>query len=212
MCQRCYMRAKRDGTLAEFAAPTRTCRHCGGSFQTGKNGKHSYCSITCQEASGSARREAMRKAALTRPCVVCSGTISHKQRSDAKYCSVACQQASWYRSNDDMLKSRAAAWKMSNREMAKDSDHRRRAMMRGNATGPIDYAEVWRRDNGHCWICREPVNETLTYPHPMYRSWDHVIPIIKGGAHAMENLALSHLVCNTSKKSKILDRRPAWAS
>lgn len=212
LCRRCYMRAKRAGTLDQFAAADRVCRHCGETFKTGKNGKHAYCSFTCQRSAVATRREAQRKAELTRPCAVCGEAISHTQRSDAKHCSTTCQQSTWYQANDEILKARASVWKMTNRDMAKDSDHRRRAAMRGNAVGPIDYAEVWRRDNGHCWICLEPVDPELTYPHKMYRSWDHIIPIIKGGAHAMHNIALSHLVCNTSKKSKILDRLPAWAS
>ena len=212
LCTRCIKRAKRAGILEKFSAPVRVCRHCGGEFRTGKNGKLSYCSPTCAADFAAAKRIARRIETLTRPCAECGEVIDHTRRSDAAHCSTECQQAVWYRENDAMLKARAAAWKIDNRDMAKDSDHRRRAAMRGSATGPIDYVKVWDRDGGCCWICRKPVDQTLTYPDPMYRSWDHVIPVIKGGSHTMENVALSHLVCNTSKKSKILDRLPAWAS
>lgn len=212
LCRRCYMRAKRSGILETFTAPPRDCGHCGNPFLTGKNGKHDYCSFECQRSSVAARRNAQREAELTRHCAGCGGTITHQQKKSATYCGAECQQAAWYKANDEMLKARALVWKMSNRDMAKDSEHRRRALMRGNSVGPIDYGKVWIRDNGCCWICTKPVDPSLTYPHKMYRSWDHVIPIIKGGAHSMENLALSHLVCNTSKKAKILDRLPAWAS
>lgn len=211
LCQRDYKRAKRAGILHQFTAPERTCGHCGNSFATGKNGKHSYCSMACQRAAVRKRREDTRIASR-RPCVECGQLIGHNQRSDAMYCSTECQQAVWYRANDEALKVRAAEWKKSNRDKAKNSDHKRRAAIRGNTTGPIDYQAAWDRDNGCCWICGLPVDRSIEYPHPQYRSWDHVVPIIKGGAHSMDNIALSHLVCNTSKRSKILDRRPTWAS
>lgn len=212
LCQRCGMRARRAGTISQFEAPPRVCDQCGSDFRTGKNGKHRYCSTECQVASVAARREARRVAELTRPCQRCGSAVSHTQRSDAKYCSVTCQQAVWYEANDEMLKARAGVWKKSNREMAKDSDHRRRALVRGNRVGRISYDEVWVRDKGMCWICGEMVDPDLPFPDPRSRSIDHIIPIVAGGAHAMDNVALSHLRCNISKKSKILDRLPSWAS
>lgn len=211
LCSRCYRRAGRAGTLEDFEAPMRSCGFCGTEFETGKNGKHAYCSLECQRAGVRKRREDARKAAC-KPCSECGGLIAHTQRRDARYCSVACQQAAWYRQNKDAVKRRARAWKLENRDIAKDSDHRRRALARGSSVGSIDYAAVWTRDAGRCWICGFEVDPSLEYPHPMYRSWDHVVPITAGGPHTMDNIALSHLRCNLSKKDKVLARRPAWAS
>lgn len=211
LCQRDYRRAKRQGILQSFVAPPRKCVGCGVEFRTKKNGRHGYCSDPCRAGYYRDQR-IQRRMESRKPCAECGELLDHTQRSDAIYCSVACQQSVWYRQNEEMLKSRAAKWKLNNRDKAKDSHHRRRALMRGSSVGPIDYQAIWDRDGGKCWICEQPVDPTLEYPDPGYRSWDHIIPIIAGGAHDMSNVALSHLRCNTSKKSKILDRRPAWAS
>ncbi|MGV8973360.1 MAG: HNH endonuclease [Rhodoglobus sp.] len=44
----------------------------------------------------------------------------------------------------------------------------------------------------------------------MRRSLDHIIPLARGGWHAMDNVALAHLRCNITKHAKILDRMPRW--
>lgn len=213
LCTRCVKRASRAGIINSFSAPPRVCGYCGSEFLTGgKNGKVSYCSVVCQRNSVDYRREELRKATLPRPCNHCGGQVGHSQRKDAEYCSSECQRSSWFLANAEKTKAQARQWKIDNRDQAKDSDHRRRAAMRGSATGPIDYTKVWDRDGGRCWICGIAVDQNLNYPDPMYRSWDHVIPISAGGSHTMDNVALSHLSCNISKKSKILDRVPEWAS
>lgn len=210
LCGRCYRRAGRAGVLEDFVAPVRECGYCGAEFETGKNGKHAYCSSECQRAGVRKRREEARMAECS-PCVECGKLIEHSQRSDARHCSVGCQKSAWYRENTERVKRQAALWKSRNRDRAKDADHKRRALMRGSAAERIDYEAAWDRDGGCCWLCGEAVDPSLKYPHPMYRSWDHVKPISAGGSHTMDNIALSHLRCNISKKDKVLDRRPAWA-
>lgn len=213
LCRRDFMRAQRAGRLDEYAAPPRVCSYCEDEFFTQKNGKTKFCSFECQRLYVAAQRITRRiKELSSRVCDECGDSMPLSTRSDSNFCSTPCQQSVWYRANEQRVKERAAIWKINNRDKAKDADHRRRAAMYGSATGPIDYYEVWERDGGRCWICEMPVDPTLTYPNPMYRSWDHVMPIIKGGSHTMDNIALSHLVCNTSKRAKVLDRRPAWAS
>lgn len=198
LCRRCTKRAQRAGIVDQFTAPPRLCGHCGESFLTGgKNGKHAYCSLECQRAGVSARRIEKRKAELTRPCAVCGEAISHTRRFDAVVCSEACRRAAWYRANPDKVK---------------DANHRRRAVMRGSDAETLDFAALWERDGGKCWICGEGVDPTLSHPDPGSKSWDHVVPISAGGGHTMQNVALSHLRCNLSKHVKVLDRRPAWAS
>ena len=212
LCRRCRKRASDQGILELFAAPERQCGTCGQIFRTGKNGKHKYCSESCQKEGVRIRAKARREATLRRQCEGCSNEIGPELRADARFCSPECRARSWYQQNEDLTKSRAREWGVENRDRAKDWGHRRRAAMRGSATGPIDYQAVWDRDAGCCWICSLPVDATLSYPDPGYRSWDHVIPISAGGTHTMDNIALSHLRCNLEKKAQILDRKPAWAS
>lgn len=213
LCRRDHMRARRSGRTEEFVAPPRRCFYCEDEFLTQKNGKTKFCALKCQQLYVSAQRISQRIKDLgTRACGECGEPLSLSTRTDSNFCSVTCQQAVWYRANDAAGKAKALAWKAANRDMAKDSEHKRRAAMRGSATGRIDYKAAWERDGGRCWICSEPVNPDLVYPDPRYRSWDHIIPIIRGGPHTMDNIALSHLLCNISKRSKILDHLPEWAS
>ena len=55
-----------------------------------------------------------------------------------------------------------------------------------------------------CAICGLPVNKLLRFPDPMSPSVDHIIPIAKGGhPSALDNLQLTHLICNQVKSSKL---------
>lgn len=213
LCERDYRRATRAGRLTEFEAPARTCGMCNAEFRTGKNGKHGYCSTACRLAGVELRRvEALRAERSGRSCAKCESPIGDTSRRDANFCSTKCQKAYWSTENQDRINECTSKWKRRNPGRAQDSDHRRRAAIAGTAVGEIDYSAVWDRDNGNCWICSESVDLSVSYPDPMYRSWDHVIPLSKGGSHTMGNLALSHLRCNVSKRDKIPDRLPEWAS
>lgn len=60
-----------------------------------------------------------------------------------------------------------------------------------------------------CWICGEPVDKNLKYPHPLSKTVDHKIPVSKGGhPSALENLGLAHRTCNRQKSDKIVPDRP----
>ena len=55
-----------------------------------------------------------------------------------------------------------------------------------------------------CAICGRPVNKRIKFPDPMSASVDHIIPIAKGGhPTALDNLQLTHLICNQTKGTKL---------
>lgn len=50
-----------------------------------------------------------------------------------------------------------------------------------------------------CPECGEEIDLSLEYPHPMYRTIDHIIPLARGGKHELANCQLMHYRCNAAK-------------
>lgn len=68
----------------------------------------------------------------------------------------------------------------------------RRARIRRARIGKVSYRAILKRDAGVCHICGLSIEEAKYH-------FDHVIPLVKGGAHSMENIRLSHATCNLKK-------------
>lgn len=81
--------------------------------------------------------------------------------------------------------------------------HARRADKLGveDITTRLDLvAFLMERDKGICQLCHEPIEDRLFGKRdPGMPSIDHVIPLARGGSHALDNLQLAHLQCNLSK-------------
>lgn len=67
--------------------------------------------------------------------------------------------------------------------------------MRG---GTVDYAAILADHGMVCHICGGAI-DSLDDLH-----FDHVIPLVKGGAHSQDNVRPSHALCNMRKSDKIL--------
>jgi len=72
---------------------------------------------------------------------------------------------------------------------------KRRAAALAQSAGPVDFAEILKRDGDICYLCGE---------RPKKRHFDHVIPLSKGGAHSMENIKVACSTCNLKKGARIL--------
>lgn len=72
-----------------------------------------------------------------------------------------------------------------------------------NVKGVIGRSTVFARDVWMCKLCGVPVDKTAVVPHPMAATVDHIIPIVAGGLHVIDNLQTAHFICNTRKGSKI---------
>ena len=82
-------------------------------------------------------------------------------------------------------------------------DARRRALVEQARTDetftPID---VHDRDDWTCRLCLLPIDPEIAWPDSMSPSVDHIVPLSRGGAHAMSNVQSAHLGCNSSKGDK----------
>ena len=73
----------------------------------------------------------------------------------------------------------------------------------------ITLEEVYRRDEGICYLCGEACEwEDFTKSNEIfiagakYPSIDHVKPLSKGGKHSWGNVRLAHFYCNTLKRDR----------
>lgn len=78
------------------------------------------------------------------------------------------------------------------RLIKKQDSARRKAAKLGALSEKVDYAEIIKRDGMKCHICLKTVKRDDL-------SFDHLVPLSKGGAHAANNIAVSHLLCNISR-------------
>ena len=54
-----------------------------------------------------------------------------------------------------------------------------------------------------CAICGAPLDMSLSFPHPMSASIDHIIAVANGGhPSSLDNLQVVHLICNQLKGTK----------
>ena len=95
---------------------------------------------------------------------------------------------------------RVAAWCRAHPENVSEAHHLRRARLRGATIGSVDYAAIWAQEPRLCGICSLPVDRKD-------RSFDHIVPLARGGSHAQINIQLAHRSCNSSKGARWIGPR-----
>jgi endogenous inhibitor of DNA gyrase (YacG/DUF329 family) len=154
-----------------------TCAQCGEQYVP-KNlkAKAAFCSRRCKDRARNAVLAAQRlQSKPERFCLHCAVAMPQSKRADAVFCSAECNL----------------------------SAHRlKRSLRRRTGEGMTGWvrAEIFKRDNWKCGICRKKVDPDLRYPDPLAPSLDHVVPIAEGGTNEPANLRLTHLRCNCSRK------------
>lgn len=81
-------------------------------------------------------------------------------------------------------------------------DHERRARCYSGADGTIGIKAFQRlyRKNRECFYCGRQVNPPRgSRPEPHDASIDHVVPLSRGGLHAMSNIVIACRLCNQMK-------------
>lgn len=57
---------------------------------------------------------------------------------------------------------------------------------------------------GVCCICSGPMTKTSVWPDPLSPTLEHLVPISRGGSHALGNVDWAHFVCNARKNNRLL--------
>lgn len=112
--------------------------------------------------------------------------------------------AEWRANNRGWL----ADWNRQNaesRRAQKAAAQRRRRDRSGGALliRDSDLNRAFARQGGRCAYCGTPASAEI-------RSWDHVVPLSRGGTDSIGNLLLACLPCNQQKHTKTVTEWRVW--
>lgn len=207
---------------AYYGAPRGTkprpsvCRGCSEPLKPSQSRGRAreWCDPNCRNrtlrASGHivVPEHAKRCAVSFQVCEFCQRTFSAKTRRKVRACRDAncrrllknAQQKSFHdRYREEHGKTYGHANYPEQRRLLK---LRRDGLL---AVGAEDFKdeEIFERDGWVCQLCFELVDKALPWPHLMSKTLDHVMPVVRGGAHTRANTQLAHLTCNVSKKDSM---------
>lgn len=221
-CARCGVEKKvgRSGPIPTYCSAN--CRARVKDERARTDGRY--------EAELAAAREKtrQRRQANARPCPYCTAPMDNPRRKqcgkpDCKRVFNAergrewqrayrAMHGQWYRLANYAEQQREYSrrryqeqphWRVLRPERAALIDARRRMRMLEAQTSEIFAPlDVHTRDGWTCQLCYQPIDQNIAWPDPMSPSIDHIIPLSKGGAHALSNVQSAHLGCNSSKGDK----------
>jgi 5-methylcytosine-specific restriction endonuclease McrA len=90
-------------------------------------------------------------------------------------------------------------WRQANPDKAIANHQRRRARkLNAPRVERLNHRAIIERDNSTCylWCKRELARSEITF--------DHVIPLARGGSHTMDNLRVACKSCNSRKSTRLL--------
>jgi hypothetical protein len=156
------------------------CADCGAMMWSGKGSLpegRARCH-PCRRARPVKPRAKQRLQRPSRPCSICDQAYTPRSISQ-RYCSNSCAE--------------------------RGRGGRRRT------AGDEVLGYEWRKmrrvvvdEETHCGFCNEPVDKSLTVPHPGAPAVDHIVPRTQGGTMDRSNLRLAHARCNSAGKAKAI--------
>lgn len=103
-----------------------------------------------------------------------------------------------YRENPTHYKEKTKKWRREHPlEFRAQGALRKARTIRAVVRDGVDYLEILIRDKLVCKLCNVSIQSKAEV------SFDHIIPISRGGEHSMANLQLAHLSCNMHKGASI---------
>ncbi len=98
-------------------------------------------------------------------------------------------------------------WRSANDEgyRAKNSvrNVRRRATRINSPSEKYTREQALEKTDGKCGLCGKEIDLSLRYPNPLCFTYDHILPVSKGGNNLLENIQPAHFSCNCSKNNKV---------
>ena len=173
------VQAKADAKAEVLAATADVvCEVCGGEVRRSAAGHpRKYCSRSCSNKA--VRVRAVKEGRI---CSVdgCGRAASSKGLCGSHYA------IEWGRLNPDKRSAKA---------------HRYRARKLAAFVEDVGRIGVMERDGWVCHICGESIGKELEFPHRLYGTLDHVVPLSKGGLHCLDNVKAAHWICNSLKRN-----------
>lgn len=192
----------------------RPCRQCGQTFQP-KVSHQYYCDSSCRERAKYEKKYRRE----TRTCRWCFTEFNVPHISDAVCCSGLCGIE---------LRNHSHTWKNPDRchipictdcggptllpPGKQPGDNQRcmaclekfsgRRSVAKKLGDNVHWSDIANRDNWTCHICGKKVRKNIQLSHRLAPSVDHLVPISHGGADVLENTALAHRGCNSSRGTK----------
>lgn len=177
------------------------CEWCGAEFTAVSRAKR-FCGGTCKARACTARAAASGKldewtaATLDRKrrkpessvCQQCG--VTFWQRHRRRYCSPKCRNRAFAVRRRDKPEYKKAKL---------GYDQARRARKHTDLVERFGSDEVFDRDRYICHICGVKCNPQLRVPEPLAPTLDHLVPLAKGGAHTLANVACACFTCNSVK-------------
>lgn len=166
------------------------CVGCGGDFTPRHANHKKWCSRVCaarhrsREANGVLITDSERNGSFT--CEHC-GSVGPVPASGPlpRFCSRNCGQNWRYANRSDV--------RQKFKDNARTRKHRLRSASVDGERFTIRY--IFDRDKGRCHLCRRSVKFSEA-------TMDHIVPLVRGGAHTKANVALACRSCNCAKRDR----------
>lgn len=191
--------------------PLTTCSDC----PTPRLGRRKRCDA-CQREHDRARLVAWRAEHPEQRKAQGRRNAARRYRRNPE--AVKARAVAWQQANRDAYNERLRQWREANPERAAaitrryrqanpeancENTRRRQAMLKGVTVERVDYLAIAERDGWTCHLCEMPVNPAIRGRTREARSFDHVIPITRGGRHEASNIKLAHFGCNSRKGNRL---------
>jgi 5-methylcytosine-specific restriction endonuclease McrA len=201
------MHERRLAVYGSTEIPVRVnpCKGCGKPLQrtsvTGRDPK--WCPGCFLESRNRVRREARTernapKLAERLVCVDCGTDIYRKHVSVTPTRCDPCAKVRDYQTVRRWIADHPEQY----RAMARRNAHERRVRKHSGEYEKFDDREVFERDRWKCQICKRKVRRDVEWPHPLYPTLDHVVPVSEGGAHTRANARLACWECNNARGNR----------